>query len=289
MIKRQRWTPYALLFPALVLLLILYAYPFILTFIQSFQNVALFGGDSTWVGLDNYKFLLNDANFAKNLNVTLRYTVVTVLLKIVIGFAFALMLNGDLYFKKVLRFLLLIPWAIPQVAVSVVWKWIYDGNYGYLNYFLQQLGLLQDNISWLADPDVTFYAVSFVDAWMGWPLITLMFLSGLETIPKSLYEAAQVDGANRFNRFIHITLSEIRGVFLVVLTLVTIWTFNSFNVIYVLTQGGPLRSTETLMMRVYNESFQNFNFGVSSALTIIILVLLVLFTFFYVRNIIKDE
>ena len=119
--------------------------------------------------------------------------------------------------------------------------------------------------------------------------IFLLFLAGLEAIPKSLYEASRLDGANQINQFFHITLSEIGPVLLITTTLVSIWTFNSFNVIYVLTQGGPLRQTETLMMRVYNESFQNFNFGVSSALSVLIIILLILFTSLYISQLMKEE
>lgn len=289
MIEKRDWSPFYFLLPAMVLMVLLYAYPLFLTLIQSFQEVQLFGEESSFIGLDNYRQLLNDSNFYHNLSVTVRYSFFTIILKMVGGLVLALSINSDIYGRKIIRFLMLIPWALPQVAVAVVWQWIYNGHYGYLNYFLQQINLLQTNISWLADMDLTLYAVSFVDAWMGWPLVTMMILAGLEAIPESLYEASRLDGANRINQFFHITLSEIRPVLLITTTLVSIWTFNSFNVIYILTQGGPLRQTETLMMRVYNESFQNFNFGVSSALSVLIILLLVLFTSVYISQLMKEE
>lgn len=286
---RRRITPYLLLFPAVILLILLYAYPFILTIIQSFQRVVLFGGDSYWVGFDNYISILTDQTFYQNLMTTFRYALLTIVLKMVVALILALFLHSDIFGKGLMRFIMLLPWAVPQVAVALVWKWIYDGQYGYLNYYLEKLGLLSERISWLADPDVTMYAVSFVDAWMGWPLITMMLLAGLEAIPESLYEASLIDGANAWRRFTNVTMPGIKNVFLITTTLVSIWTFNSFNVIYVLTQGGPLRTTETLMMRVYNESFQNFNFGVSSALTLIIIVLITFFTFGYIRQLFKED
>lgn len=286
---RRRITPYLLLFPAVILLILLYAYPFILTIIQSFQRVVLFGGDSYWVGFDNYISILTDQTFYQNLMTTFRYALLTIVLKMIVALILALFLHSDIFGKGLMRFIMLLPWAVPQVAVALVWKWIYDGQYGYLNYYLEKLGLLSERISWLADPDVTMYAVSFVDAWMGWPLITMMLLAGLEAIPESLYEASLIDGANAWRRFTNVTMPGIKNVFLITTTLVSIWTFNSFNVIYVLTQGGPLRTTETLMMRVYNESFQNFNFGVSSALTLIIIVLITFFTFGYIRQLFKED
>ena len=273
--------------PALVLLTLLYAYPLILMVVQSFQEVALFGGQSQFVFLDNYHQLLSDSSFYRNLAITFKYSVLTILIKMLGGLLIALALNSDIFAKKTLRFLMLIPWAIPQVAVAMIWKWIYNGQYGYLNYFLEGIASIQSHISWLADTRVTLYAVSFVDAWMGWPLIAMMILAGLEAIPDNLYEASRLDGASRWGQFVHITLPEIRGVLLITFTLVSIWTFNSFNVLYVLTQGGPLRSTETMMMRVYNEAFQNFDFGVSSALSVLIMIMILLPISLYIRQLVK--
>lgn len=289
MIKKNTWTPFWFLLPALILMTLLYAYPLFLTLVQSFQNVALFGGNNTFVGLDNYRTIFSNTSFIQNFKTTVHYATITILIKMLGGFFLALILNADIYGRKLWRFLMLVPWAIPQVAVSVIWSWIYDGHYGYLNYFMQMVGWLEQNISWLANPNVTLYAVAFVDAWMGFPLIAMMILAGLEAIPKELYEASSLDGANGLKQFFHITLPEVSGVLLITTTLVSIWTFNSFNVIYVLTQGGPLRTTETLMMRIYNESFQSFNFGLSSALSVVVILLLVLFTSLYIRQLLKED
>lgn len=286
---KRKWTPYYFLLPAMILLVTLYIYPIVLTFFQSFFEVALFGGESIFVGLDNYRQLLASSTFYNNLSTTLIYTVYTVALKMLGGLGLAIMLNSNIYGKKFWRFMMLIPWAIPQVAVSIIWKWIYDGHYGYLNGILQYFDILTENVSWLANTDVTLYMVGIVDAWMGWPMVTMMILAGLESIPHSLYEASRLDGASTWSQFRYITLPGISGVLLITLTLVSIWTFNSFNVIYVLTGGGPLRSTETLMMRVYNESFQNFDFGVSSALSVLIIIFLILFTIAYIRQLFKEE
>lgn len=275
--------------PSILLLVLLYGYPILLTLFQSFHNVSLFGSDSVFIGLDNYRRLFRDPQIFNNLKITSHYTIVTVGLKLIGGLVFALLLNQDIYFKKFWRFLFLFPWAVPQVAVAVLWRWIYDGNYGYLNYLLLNLNLINEEISWLADTDFALYMVSLVDAWMGWPLITLIFLAGLEAIPNSLYEAAKIDGATRFQNFIHITLPSIRPLALIITILTTIWTFNSFNVIYVLTQGGPLRTTETLVMRIYIESFSNFDFGYSAAITTLIIVLLTIVTLQYVRMIFKED
>ena len=180
----------------------------------------------------------------------------------------ALLLSSDIYLLKLNRFLLLIPWAIPQVVVAILWTWILDGQYGYLNYYLEELGWINEAIRWLSDPSLAFVATAFVDAWIGVPLIAMIFLSGLNGIPESLYEAAKVDGANSLQRFLHITLPNLKKIILIALTLTTIWTFNAFNVIYVLTGGGPMGGTETVMIKIYKEAFGKYDLGMSSTLSV---------------------
>ncbi|EPH13279.1 carbohydrate ABC transporter permease [Facklamia hominis] len=289
MIQKKNFQAIYFLLPAMILLTILYAYPMFLLLVQSFQKVELFGAQSKFVAFDNYIRLLKDKGIYHNLRITLLYSCVTIAIKMLGGLMIALLINSDIYGKKLARFIMLIPWAIPQVAVSIIWKWIYDTRYGYLNYFLDAVNWVQGNIAWLADKDVTLYAVSIVDAWMGWPLITMMILAGLEAIPKSLYEAGRLDGANTWKQFWHITLPELAPVLTITFTLVSIWTFNSFNVIFVMTQGGPLRSTETLMMRVYNEAFKKFDFGMSSALSVLIILFMLAFISLYIRQLTKED
>ncbi len=273
-----------LLLPSLVMILLLYAYPILLTIIQSFHKVNLLNSEMTFIGLENYLTIFKDSGFFTTLNITFKYTAITVLMKIGFGFALAFLLFQGLYLKKAFRFLILIPWAIPQVAVSTLWIWILDGNYGYLNYYLQKLGLIKDNIAFLSNPDSAFFAAAAVDTWLGISLISMMFLTGLEAIPRELYEACAMDGASKFRQFTTITLPGIKKVFLTTFILVAIWTFNSFNVIYVLTQGGPMRATETLVIRIYQEAFSRFDLGLSATLTVVAVVILMICTFIYMKR-----
>ncbi len=286
---QKRFTPYMLITPILLFMIIVYGYPLLLTFKYSFQEVSLIGNKSTFIGLENYKTILTNSKFYNTLILTLRWTFLTVTLKIGIGFIVAVLLNGRIYFRKIYRFLILIPWAIPQVVVSILWSWILDGRYGYLNYYLQKLGIMKEAICWLSEPKLAFLSTAVVDAWIGIPLVTMIFLSGLSSIPESLYEAGEVDGANVFQRFIYITLPQMKTVFLIALTLTTIWTFNSFNVIYVLTGGGPMGGTETMMIRIYREAFGKYNLGMSSALSVAVFVILTLLSIFYWKEINKGE
>lgn len=274
--------PYLLIAPVVILILLLYGYPMIVLFSQSLSKVSLINGSSKFIGLANYKALLSDASFYTSLHITLKYTLVTVILKIGFGFILALFLAHKLYAAGVLRFGALLPWALPQVVVALLWKWILDSNYGYLNYLLQALHITDKNVAWLSQPTTAFWSASIVDTWLGISFIAMMFLAALQSISPSLYEAAEVDGAGALRKFWHITLPGIKKVFLVSTLLVSIWTFNSFNVIFALTGGGPFRSTETLVIKIYQEAYANFNIGLSSALSVLVfLFLMVLITLFY--------
>lgn len=288
-INKKKLSPYVLIVPVIIFMIIVYGYPLLLTFKYSFQEVSLIGSENTFVGFRNYIRVLTDEKFYNTLILTFKWAVLTIAIKIVIGFIMALLLNGELYFKKALRFLILIPWAIPQVVVAILWTWILDGQYGYLNYYLQKFGLVEEVIRWLSDPNLALISTSIVDAWIGIPLITMIFLSGLSSIPDSLYEAAKVDGANLFQRFRYITLKAMKKVFLIALTLTTIWTFNSFNVIYVLTGGGPMDATETMMIKIYHEAFGKYNLGMSSTLSIIVFIILIILSILYWKQINRDE
>lgn len=288
-INKKKLSLYGLILPVIIFMIIVYGYPLLLTFKYSFQEVSLIGSENIFVGFRNYIRVLTDEKFYNTLILTFKWAVFTIAIKIVIGFIMALLLNGELYLKKALRFLALIPWAIPQVVVAILWTWILDGQYGYLNYYLQKFGVIEEVIRWLSDPNLALISTSIVDAWIGIPLITMIFLSGLSSIPDSLYEAAKVDGANIFQRFRYITLLTMKKVVLISLTLTTIWTFNSFNVIYVLTGGGPMDATETMMIKIYHEAFGKYNLGMSSTLSVIVFIILIILSILYWKQINRDE
>ena len=288
-IKKNKLSVYGLIMPVIIFMIIVYGYPLLLTFKYSFQEVSLIGDGNTFIGFRNYIRVLTDEKFYTTLILTFKWAALTIAIKIIVGFIMALLLNGELYLKKTLRFLILIPWAIPQVVVAILWTWILDGQYGYLNYYLQQFGLVEEVIRWLSDPNLALISTSIADAWVGIPLITMIFLSGLSSINDSLYESAKVDGANIFQMLIYITLPIMKKVFLIALTLTTIWTFNSFNIIYVLTGGGPMDATETMMIKIYHEAFGKYNLGMSSTLSVIVFIILIVLSILYWKQINRDE
>lgn len=275
--------PYLLMLPSVILMVLLYGYPILLVIWQSFNEVALLTGELNFIGLDNYIRAFAELNLGDTLMLTFKYTIIAVIFKIAFGFIFAIFLNSKIYFQKPLRFLQLVPWAIPQVAIATIWQWILNADYGYLNYYLIELGLLSEPIAWLSEPNTAFYMCAFVDAWAGASAVCSMFLSAFQGIDTSLYEAAAMDGAGRIRQFIDITLPGIGRVFITILILLTIWTFNSFNVIFTLTKGGPMRATETLMIRIYREAFSNFDLGMSAALSVVASIILIFLISLYLK------
>lgn len=277
----RRFTPYLLILPSVVLLVLLYGYPIALTVWQAFHDINIFQGAMTFVGLDKFKSVLGDALFNQTLMITLKYTFLTVTLKMLFGFGIGYLLHSEIYLKKLFGFLVLIPWAIPQVAAGTVWQWLLNGQYGYLNYYLTNWGLLAKPIAFLAEPRAAFISASVVDTWMGIPMLAMIFLAGFDAIPKNLYEACAMDGGGLWQEFRDVTWPGMKRLTLTTLILVTIWTFNSFNVIYVLTQGGPMRATETLIIRIYQEAFSRFDLGASSALTVVAVLILTVLSVLY--------
>lgn len=286
---QKRFQPYILLLPLFVVVALLFGYPIYRIISGSFFKIAIINGEMDFVGLENFKKVFSAKFFLPTLSLTFRYAIVTVFLKLSLGFIMALFMNSDMYFSKFLKFMSLLPWTMQQVAVAVIWKWILDGNYGYLNFYLQKLGLIHENISFLSNPGMAFFAASFVDTWLGLPMVSMIFMAGLSNINSSLYESAKIDGAGVISRFIHITCPCIKRVFLVTLTLVSIWTFNSFNVIFVLTGGGPMRSTETLMLKIYEQAFSKFNLGAAYALSSVVVVILFIFTMLYYKLEVEED
>ncbi len=287
--NKKKIYPYLLIAPVLIFMLLVYGYPLFLTAKYSLFDVSLIGDNSTFVGLKNYISTLTDKDFYTTFWLTVKWTVLTVGFKMGIGFFIAMILNAKIYVKRAYRFLILIPWAIPQVVVSIIWIWILDGRYGYLNYYLQRIGLIEKPLLWLTQPNLAFISTSFVDAWVGIPLVTMMFLSGLSAIPDSLYEAAKVDGANTVQRFFNVTIPSMKKIILIAFTLTTIWTFNSFNIIFVLTGGGPIGATETMMLRIYREAFGKYNLGISSTLSILVFLTLTVMSIFYWKQLEKED
>lgn len=265
---RQAWV---LLAPMLLMMFLLTAWPLFRTIWLSFTDAALIGGGEgpAWIGLENYLYALTDPDFQASIGRTLYFTVASVLIEGVIGVLVALLLNQRFYGRNVLRVLVILPWALPTIVNAMMWRLNFNPEYGSINALLTQLGLLDHYRSWLGTPDSALNAVMLADIWKNYPLVTLLVLAAMQSIPEDLYEAARLDGASAWRRFRAITLPAIAGPLSVALVLRTIDAFKIFDIIYVMTRGGPVDSTKTLSFFVYQESFSYLRAGSGAAYAIL--------------------
>ena len=258
-------------------------YPMFYSFWISIQRIDLLGGQSSFVGLENYTRLLNDPIVEMSILNTMYFTAVSLALQTAIGLAIALVLNENFPGRGVVRALVFIPWAMPAIANATLWQWIYHPNYGVLGAVLFDLGLVSGPVQWLANPYLAMNMIIFADSWKTVPFYAIMFLAAMQGIPNELYQAAEIDGAGRWRRFLAVTVPFLKPMLLIVLVLRTMETLRVFDIIYVLTGGGPGGATTVLGWVAYLQAFQNLDFSVGAAAANLIVVGAVLIAWFYTR------
>jgi multiple sugar transport system permease protein len=272
-LKPDVLTGYTLISPAAFLLLVLLAYPFVLAVWISLTNQVL-GGPGKFVGIANYLQVLQDPLFRQTVRNTFVYTLSSVFLKITLGIILALVLNQKMRFQGLVRGAILLPWIVPTSLSILTWLWMFSSMFGVINYILRGLHIISRNILWLGDPFWAMVSVVTVNTWRGLPFFAISFLAGLMTIPKELYEAAQVDGAGAVRRFWSITLPLLQPIMSIVVLFSTIWTFSDFQTIYILTHGGPINATQVLSTMSYDVALVAGYIGQGSAIALFLFPML---------------
>lgn len=252
--------------PAVLLLAAVTVFPIVHVVYLSLHRKLLIFGISEFTGLQNYRFLLQDERFWRALGNTAYFTGLSVVLEIVLGLALALLMHRAFRGKGLVRALVLVPWAIPTVVSAKMWEWIYNGDFGILNY------LLGTKVNWLGDPFWALHAAIVMDVWKTTPFAAILLLAGLQLIPADLYSAARVDGAGPARLFRHVTLPLLKPVILIVLIFRSLDAFRVFDAVYVLTGGGPANTTETLSVYAYKVLFQTLQIGYGSALAVTVFI-----------------
>ena len=278
--------------PAFVYMLIIVGYPIISNIILSVQDVTvknLARGTKNFVGLDNYIALFRDEVFRLTISNTLKFTVYSLLFQFIIGFALAVFFNKNFSFAKPIRGLLMIPWMIPMTVTALIFKFIFSTDVGIINYLLRSLGIISENIEWLTNPNIAMGCVIIANIWIGIPFNTILLSTGLTTIPQELYESAAMDGANGFQRFIKITLPLLRSTIESVLVLGFIYTFKCYDLVYVMTSGGPVNSTHLMSTYSYKLSFEMFDYSMGSAAANVLLVILMVVGMVYLKITMEGE
>jgi multiple sugar transport system permease protein len=284
---RDNWAEnrlaYFLLIPSTLAFVVFLLYPIVNMFTASFSTVDNIGRITQFGTLENYTTLLADRRLPMILRQTVIYAFGTVALTVLFSFPLALLLNTNFPGQTLAKALILIPWAMPFAVSAITWRWIFHGQMGSLNYFLSQVGLIEEYIVWLGDPILAFGAAMFVEVWSSVPFMAITFLAGFQAIPPSIYDAAKMDGASHWREFLDMTLPQMRNVLLVVTLLSIIWAFRSFGVIWILTQGDPVYRTDIAVTYLYKIAFQNLHFGAGYALAVGIFIVLTIFSILYTR------
>ena len=275
--------------PALLVVGILLVYPIFSSLYYSMTTKHLIKASYDFIGLENYKAVLSDSNFYKAFLTSILWTVGSLLGQLFIGFTAALAINRVKIGKGIYRTLMIIPWAFPSIVIALSWKWILNGVSGFLPNILVQLGISSELPQFLSDSSLVFLTLIFINVWFGAPMIMVNVLSALQTIPQDQYEAAQIDGASKFQQFWHITVPHIKVVVGLLVVLRTIWVFNNFDIIYLLTGGGPANATTTVPVYAYNMGWGTELLGRSSAVTVLLLAFLLLVCLVYFTIIGKWE
>jgi N,N'-diacetylchitobiose transport system permease protein len=277
----------ALVAPAAILVAGLVGYPLVRTVWLSFTDTGLadlIDGSGEWVGLENYREVFTDEALRRALINTVVFGTVAVVSTMVFGIAVALLLNQRFRGRAVLTVLVVLPWAMPAIAASSVWRWMFNDQYGLVNWALVRLGAdsFQD-YSWFTDRLPAFAAILVVVVWQSYPFIAFAVLAGLQTLPQDVLDAAKVDGATAWQRFRYVTLPLLRPILAVLAVISTIWNFKIFDQVYVLAAGVPERATDTAAVAAYRLAFASSEFGVGSALAVVLFAILLAITLLYLK------
>ncbi len=275
---------YLYVMPAIIVMALVVLYPFIYNVVISFTNMNLTHfRDAHFTGLKNYLYVLRDGTFWYFFFKTILWTVLNLVFHVGIGVMLALIINENIKAKSFFRILLILPWAVPQYITALTWRGMFNSEFGQVNLILSHLFGLE--IPWLSTEWGAFAACLITNIWLGFPFMMIIALGGLQSIPQSLYEAAEIDGASRWSQFKNITVPLLKPVMVPAITLGVIWTFNNFNVVWLVSNGGePSDMTHILVSWVYKSGFTYFRMGYAAAFSMIIFGVLLLFSWKFINR-----
>ena len=283
--RTKKVEPYLFLFPTVLLLVLMFGYPLINSFTMAFQNYKLTNpGNVSFNGVENFRNLFSDSNIWLIIGNSLVYVTVSVTCQLILGMILALALNKKFALRGLYQAIVFLPWALSAFVIGLMHRWSFNGEYGVVNDLLLKLGIISEKIAWLGTPGYSLTVVIIAMVWMGFPFFAIMILASLQSIPATVYEASQIDGCGAIRRFWKITLPYIKPTVIVTVLLRTIWIFNSFDLIVVITNGGPANYSQTLTSYMYTKAFSSYDFGLASALGVLLIGVLVFYVIFFLKS-----
>ena len=288
---RRDFTRWIFVAPAMAVVICLLVYPLLSTVMYSFTNKTMIKDAFKFVGLKNYISILTDSEFYSAFGNTLKWTFGSVIGQVLVGFTGAICLNqiSNKFAKSAFRIMCIIPWAFPAIATAMVWKWILNGIYGFLPSLLMNLGVTDQMLQFFSEKKLVMPTLMGINIWFGAPLILVNVYAALQTIPQDQYEAAQIDGASKWKSFCAITVPHIRTVVGLLIVLRTVWVFNNFDIIYMITGGGPAGASATMPIFIYDTGWTGRMVGKASAASIILLLFLIILIVLYFKVINRWE
>jgi len=290
---REHKFSYLMLLPAFIVVLFVVIYPFFYNFRLAFSNLNMYNmrqfiqsDKLTYIGIDNFIKIITESSFWIILARTVAWTVINVVAHVTFGIFYAIILDRDLMFKSIYRTLLVIPWAIPQYIVVLIWKGMFNFRYGAVNLLLRKIGV--PGVAWLSQASTGFSAALIVNIWLGIPFMMMIALGGLQSVDPNFCEAAEIDGASSWQQIKHITLPLLKPVMLPAVILGVVWTFNNLRVIYLLTQNTLTNKIDILVTHVYRSAFEFYRYGYAAAFSIIIFVILLVWAISFIDYINED-
>lgn len=273
---------YLLIAPLVLWVLLTVVTPLVYSVYISFTNLGIIGTEANFTGLENYINILGESEFRSAFLRSIVWTVANALLQIVLAFATALVLNQAFRGRRLARTWVVLPWIIPTIVIAIIWRWMLNASYGIVNFLITSLGITSDPIAFLGSTDWALPTAIAINSWRWFPFLAIIILAGLQSIPGELYEAAKVDGANVVQRFFHVTLPLLQPILFVLGLIGTLLSINVFDVIWLLTEGGPSNATQTLPVLVYDRAFNSFAMGEASAISVLLTVFLLIFSVLFV-------
>mgnify|MGYP001386050597 FL=1 len=287
--RRYSFLGVLLIAPTVLVFCAVIVYPLVSAIYLSFFSIYTPTLEGTWLGLENYRTLLTKGEFWLSLRTNLIWTAGTLFLQIVFGVGMALVLHQNIWFRSLARSLILFPYFISTVVAVLVWKWLFNDLYGILNYLMMSAGIIDWPVDFLGSMPNAMISVILVGAWKYFPFVVIAVLARLQSIPNHLYESAKIDGAGPIARFFDVTLPQLREVLIVIIMLRAIWDFKEFDLIFLLTGGGPITSTQTLPLLVYKEAFGLNQMGMASAYAVVMMLIMLVFMIIYIRHTRSEE
>ncbi|MGO7210655.1 carbohydrate ABC transporter permease [Rhizobium ruizarguesonis] len=282
----RKLVPYFYVSPATLLLVLLMLFPMVMVFKYSLMDGAIMKKDAAFAGVQNYLTIFENPVFWQSVVQTLYFTIMSVVFHFIIGLAFALLLNTnrvDPLIRSILRVLFILPWLFTAVIIAIIWRLLLDPN-GVVNSVLTALHIINFKVEWFSSTRTAIHALTFANIWAGYPLYMVSLLAGLQGISKELYEAAGIDGANELQKFWYITIPQLMPIIISIALLDFIWTMQVFPLVWMTTGGGPIYSTEVLSTFTYKLAFSQYEFSLASASAMIILIISMSVTYFYIKH-----